>query len=35
MDNEISELLLIAIFFVMAILLADWATRPKDPSDDD
>ena len=35
MDNEISQLLLIAIFFVMAILLADWATRPKDHSDDD
>jgi len=34
MDNEISQLLLIAIFFLMAILLADWATRPKDSDDD-
>jgi hypothetical protein len=35
MDNELSELLLLAIFFLMAILLADWAMRPKDRGDDD
>jgi hypothetical protein len=35
MDNEISELLLLAIFCVLAIVVADWAMRPKDRNDDD
>jgi len=35
MDNEISQLLLLAIFSVLAIVIADWALRPKDRDDDD
>jgi hypothetical protein len=35
MDNEISQLLLLAIFCVVAIVAADWAMRPKDRDDDD
>lgn len=35
MDNEISELLLIAILCVVAVLIADWATRPQNRGDDD
>lgn len=35
MDNEISQLLLLAIFCVAAILIADWATRPRDRGHDD
>jgi len=35
MDNEISQLLLLAIFCVLAIVVADWAIRPKDRNDDD
>jgi hypothetical protein len=35
MDNEISQLLLLAIFCVLAIVAADWAMRPKDRDDDD
>jgi hypothetical protein len=34
MDDEISRLLLLAIFYVAAIVIADWAMQPKDPSDD-
>jgi hypothetical protein len=30
MKDEISCLLLLAILFLVAILMADWATRPKD-----
>jgi hypothetical protein len=35
MDNEISQLLLLAIFCITAIVIADWAMRPKDRKDDD
>jgi hypothetical protein len=35
MESEISRLLLLAIFCVVAIVLADWAMRPKDRDDDD
>ena len=35
MDNEISQLLLLAILCVLAIVVADWAMRPKDRNDDD
>ena len=35
MDNEISQLLLLAIFCVLAIVLADWAMRPENRDDDD
>jgi hypothetical protein len=35
MQNEISGLLLLAIFCVVAIVVADWAMRPKDRDDDD
>lgn len=35
MDNEISRLLLLAIFSVVAIVIADWAMRPRDRGDDD
>ena len=35
MESEISQLLLLAIFCVVAIVLADWAMRPKDRDDDD
>jgi hypothetical protein len=35
MNNEITQLLLLAIFFIAAIVVADWAIRPKDPDDDD
>jgi len=35
MNNEISQLLLLAIFCVVAIVLADWAMRPKNRDDDD
>jgi len=34
-ESEISKLLLLAIFCVMAIVVADWAMRPKDRDDDD
>lgn len=34
MDNEISQLLLLAILCVVAIIAADWAMRPKDPDHD-
>jgi len=35
MGNEISQLLMLAILGVVAILIADWAMRPKDRKDDD
>ncbi len=35
MDNGISKLLLLAIFCVVAILVADWAMRPRDRDDGD
>jgi hypothetical protein len=35
MDNEISQLLLFAILCVVAIVIADWAMRPKDSGHDD
>jgi hypothetical protein len=35
MNDEISCLLLLAIFCVLAILTADWAMRPKHRDDDD
>jgi hypothetical protein len=35
MDNEISQLLLLAILCIAAILVADWAMRPKDHDRDD
>jgi hypothetical protein len=35
MGNEISQLLMLAILSVVAILVADWAMRPKDRKDDD
>lgn len=35
MESEIGQLLLVAIFCVVAIVLADWAMRPKDRDDDD
>jgi len=35
MQDEISQLLLLAIFCITAIVLADWAMRPKDRNDDD
>jgi hypothetical protein len=35
MNNEISQLLLLAIFCIAAIVIADWAIRPKDRDDDD
>ena len=35
MNNEISQLLLLAIFCVLAIVVADWAMRPKNRDDDD
>ena len=35
MESEISQLLLLAIFGVVAIVVADWAMRPKDRDDDD
>jgi hypothetical protein len=35
MDNEISRLLLLAIFSVVVVVIADWAMQPKDRSDDD
>ena len=35
MDNEISHLLLLAIFGVLAILIADWAMQPEDRDYDD
>jgi len=35
MDNEISQLLLLAILSVVAILIADWAMRPKNRDHDD
>jgi hypothetical protein len=35
MENEISELLLLAMFCVVALLIADWAMRPSDRDDDD
>ncbi len=35
MNNEISQLLLLAILCIAAIVIADWAMRPKDRDDDD
>jgi hypothetical protein len=35
MGNEISHLLMLAILSVVAILIADWAMRPKDGDSDD
>jgi hypothetical protein len=35
MQSEISQLLLLAIFCVVAIVVADWAMQPKDRDDDD
>lgn len=35
MDNEISQSLLFAILCVVAIVVADWAMRPKDRDHDD
>jgi len=35
MQNEISQLLLLAIFCITAIVIADWAMRPRDRNDDD
>ena len=35
MNNEISQLLLLGIFCVVAIVVADWAMRRKDRDDDD
>jgi hypothetical protein len=35
MGNEINQLLMLAILGVVAILIADWAMRPKDRKDDD
>jgi hypothetical protein len=35
MQDEISLLLLLAIFCITAIVLVDWAMRPKNHNDDD
>ena len=35
MQDEISQLLLLAILCVVAIVVADWAMRPKNRNDDD
>jgi hypothetical protein len=35
MDNEINQLLLLVIFCIAAIVLADWTMRPRDRDDDD
>jgi hypothetical protein len=35
MENEISQLLLLAIFCLVAIVIADRAMRPRDRDDDD
>ncbi len=35
MHDEISVLLLLAIFCIAAIVIADWTLRPKDRDDDD
>ena len=35
MENEISQLLLLAILCVLAIVIADWAMRPSNRDDDD
>jgi hypothetical protein len=35
MENEISQLLLLAICCVVATLIADWAMRPGNRDDDD
>ena len=35
MENEVSQLLLLAIFCVVATVIADWAMRPRDCDDDD
>ena len=35
MDNEINQLLLLGIFCVVAIVIADWALRPRDRDQDD
>jgi hypothetical protein len=35
MESEISQLLLLAIFCVVAIVVADWAMRPRDRNDED
>jgi hypothetical protein len=35
MEKEISQLLLLAIFCVVAIVIADWAMRPRDRDHDD
>ena len=35
MSDEISSLLLLAMFCIVAILMADWAMRSRDRDDDD
>jgi hypothetical protein len=35
MENEISQLLLLAIFCVVAIVIADWLMWPRNRDDDD
>jgi hypothetical protein len=35
MESEISQLLLLAIFCVVAIVIADWSMRPRNRDDDD
>jgi hypothetical protein len=34
-ENQISRLLLLAIFHVVAVLIADWAMWPKNRDDDE
>jgi hypothetical protein len=35
MDNDINQLLLVALFCIVALLIVDWAMRPKDRDRDD
>jgi hypothetical protein len=35
MTDEISRLLLLAIFCITAIVVADWTMRPRDRDDED
>ena len=35
MNDDINLLLLLAIFCIAAILVADWTVRPRDRDDDD
>ena len=35
MENEISQSLLLAIFCLVAVVIADWAIQPRDRDDDD